>query len=798
MISNEEKARLIAKWNLKEFGINGTYHNGNFQPKETYTTYRGKSEVYNSYFNFDERIKEHYKKNKNSVAGFREEVGADSLIIDIDCDGHLDEALKITREVIEYWDNIKNVSGYRIYFSGNKGFHLELSSSLFGIFMPADNLPLIHKEMAKKLVMDVIEKHKELEQKIGKAIFDVSIYKPTFYIRVNNTLNKKSGLFKIELTKDELFSLDIPAIKGLAKGPRDVGYKEEGSNLTLENLYQTIGMRFVGKKGNNDFSAKADGVIIRDVDFKKFGEIDTHCKWLNKVTSKDQIENDDRIALGQLLLPFGEDGVNKLKEIFSNTANYDECKTNYHLSIMSRDEYRPPLCKTICDIYPCPAMEAIGKKSPIAFSYVTKLKKYNESFIVERFLSAHPHLIYSTQEEDFFEYSGGVYSRVSTVELEGLISSFMKVHIELAAIKKSHIKNVCDRLKSEADIFYKDEFNTGRVINLQNGIYDLNTGKLGEHSPSLHHSIQLDFEYNAYAKAPKFEAFLTDIFDGDKEKIDFILKMMCYFLIKDYSYQKVFVFFGKGRNGKGVLSKIIIELLGENNVSGLPMHTLIKSNTAPYTLKDKLLNVSSELSTKDAEVGMIKSLSGNDTITSDRKFKDWVSFTNTAKLLIMSNHLPRFSELDNAILERFVMITFKKMYTEKDDNTGLFAELGSELSGILNLVVSKYPEIVVGEGISFPIPKTIKKDLSILKKEVSSVGEFIYEACKFSATAENPLQDVYDSYKKYCDESGYRALGKRNFQSTLEAFDEIELVKRNFGLVVKGVSIPNSTMRVIF
>ncbi|MCF8356268.1 MAG: DUF5906 domain-containing protein [Melioribacteraceae bacterium] len=787
----EEKKRKIEPWSIKEFGIGGPYHKGNFESKENSPKYSGEAEIYQSYFNFEEDIKKYYN-DKKSVGGYAGSISADSIIIDIDCENKLEEALKITKELVTDWESSKKISHFKIFFSGNKGFHLELPSELFDVFMPQNNLHLIHKEIAKKLVEEVIEKYRELEKKIGKQIFDISIYKRTGFIRVNNTLNTKSGLFKIELSRDELFSLDIDKIKELAKTTRTVSHNAAviERNIYLTDLYLRIKARYSGKEIEEYVSEKDDNVIINEIDYKRISEVKTHCSWFREIIERTNLNNDERVRLANLLLPFGEEGEEYLRSILAKQNNYDEAKTNYHLGMLIRGEYKPPRCENFCSIYPCKPIKNLSKNSPVAFAYISKLKKFVESIIVDRFLKSHPFLIYSLNEEEFYEYTNGIYRKLQENELKGQISSYMNFLLTAANIKVGQINAVYERLKTVENIHFSDEFNTGRIINLKNGIYDLEKQRFVEHSPSLHHTIQLNFKYDEKAKAPKFEAFLNDIFEENKEKIDFVLKMICYFLFSDYSFQKIFVFFGKGRNGKGILSRIIKELLGENNFEGIPMHTLIKSDTAPYLLKNKLLNISSELSTKDAEVGMLKSLSGNDTITSNRKYKEWVSFENKAKLLILTNHLPRFSEIDTAVMERFVMITFLKSYTGKDDNTSLFDELKYELSGIFNVVVAKYKEIVGGEGaIKFSIPESIQKDLSILLREVSSVGEFIYEKCSFNESSELPIQDLYKEYKDYCNENGYHPLGNRKFKSSLETFENVEIKRRNYGYVVSGVSI---------
>src|SRR5690606_9996763 len=229
--------------------------------------------------------------------------------------------------------------------------------------------------------------------------------------------------------------------------------------------------------------------------------------------------------------------------------------------------------------------------------------------------------------------------------------------------------------------------------------------------------------YDENAKAPKFEQFMEEILG---EKKEYVLNTMSYLLLPDYSYQKVFIFYGSGRNGKSVLTSVITHLLGKENVSSSSIHDLANNRFSLITLKDKLMNLSSEIGSKDLETEMIKKLSGGDVITADRKYKEPLSFINTARLIINANELPRFSELNDAILERFVLIRFPKTFRDDKVNTNLINELIEELPGIFNLVITRDIR-GGGGGVNYSIPECIRKDRIILLSEISSAAEFMQE-----------------------------------------------------------------------
>jgi putative DNA primase/helicase len=208
-------------------------------------------------------------------------------------------------------------------------------------------------------------------------------------------------------------------------------------------------------------------------------------------------------------------------------------------------------------------------------------------------------------------------------------------------------------------------------------------------------------------------------------------------------------------------------------------------------LKDKLINISSEIGSKDLETEMLKKLSGNDLIYADRKYKDGLSFVNIARLLINANELPRFSELNDAILERFVLIKFPRTFRDEEVNTNLLSELLSDLPGIFNLVISRFNKIqsgVGGGGIYYPIPESIRKDRDILLSEISSAAEFIDGDCVKHPEVKIKFSKLFNEYERFCVINGYKALGSKNFKKAIYSAFNFEFKREDDGWWIEGLT----------
>lgn len=94
---------------------------------------------------------------------------------------------------------------FRLFFSGSKGFHINFSYKAMGI-PPSSDLDQVYKLIAK-----------ELNSYIPNPSLDLTVYERRRLWRIINSLNSKSGLYKIQLN---LPLLPLTEILELAKTPQ--------------------------------------------------------------------------------------------------------------------------------------------------------------------------------------------------------------------------------------------------------------------------------------------------------------------------------------------------------------------------------------------------------------------------------------------------------------------------------------------------------------------------------------------------------------------------------------------------
>lgn len=149
-----------------------------------------------------------YGKQNNGIAGYDGKVASDALYWDIDNEDLL-VAHGCAKSLVNKLCNMVSVvpgaeEQIGVYFSGAKGFHVYYVSPELHALGFRDNINYIVSKVCSSIAKDIVS-------------FDSRRYARTQIFRSSNTINSKSGLFKIPLSRKQLLELSIDEIKELAK-----------------------------------------------------------------------------------------------------------------------------------------------------------------------------------------------------------------------------------------------------------------------------------------------------------------------------------------------------------------------------------------------------------------------------------------------------------------------------------------------------------------------------------------------------------------------------------------------------
>jgi len=182
-------------------------------------------------------------------------------------------------------------------------------------------------------------------------------------------------------------------------------------------------------------------------------------------------------------------------------------------------------------------------------------------------------------------------------------------------------------------------------------------------------------------------------------------------------------------------------------------------------LKGKRLVVASELEDgRRLAVGLIKDMTGGETIKADRKYEHEIEYQPTHKLWLVGNHRPVISDTTLSIWRRVKLIPFTVTIPQQEVDLDLSFKLEAELSGILSWCVKgclDWQRDGLGE------PHAVVAATASYRREQDILGDFIEDRCIVQPTAEVSKRDLRSLYSEWCRDNNVEEISQRTLRARL-------------------------------
>ena len=217
-----------------------------------------------------------------------------------------------------------------------------------------------------------------------------------------------------------------------------------------------------------------------------------------------------------------------------------------------------------------------------------------------------------------------------------------------------------------------DGRSTGTIVAVANGLLEVETRHLLPHSAQFFNHTAVPFDYEPNAPQPKrWLDFLDALWPDEPTAIDVLGEWFGYVISGRLDLHKIFVMVGPTRGGKGVIARIETALLGKKNVAG-PTLSSFGNEFGLEPLIGKSLAIISDTRSGGGKnspvvVERLLSISGEDTLTVNRKYKGAWTGKLPDRLHIISNELPRLGDASSAIVGRLVLLLTTRSWLGKED-----------------------------------------------------------------------------------------------------------------------------------
>lgn len=343
-------------------------------------------------------------------------------------------------------------------------------------------------------------------------------------------------------------------------------------------------------------------------------------------------------------------------------------------------------------------------------------------------------------------------------------------------LSKQQRREVMEYLK----LITGDPINTSIYhIVCKNGLLDIRDLVVGQYTSDIFLSNKINASYIKDSYDLTVDKTLDKICCNDKEIRMLVEEMIGYCLIPTAKFQKAFILYGDGSNGKSTLLDMIISLIGDVNVSSLSLKEL-NHNFKLSEITSKLANIGDDISDEYlTDSSIFKKLVTGEEITVDKKNEQPYKIRNYAKMIFAANTLPNTYDKSNGMIRRLSIIPFNALFSKTDPDYDPFIvdKLTSENASnyLLRLAVDGIRRVFANQ--KFTDPQGVINMVTEYEKENNNVLQFLD---KIEVIGREGSM-VYNDYKFWCVENGVMSYKIRKFNNELKIHLKVELVIEKLG-----------------
>lgn len=338
-----------------------------------------------------------------------------------------------------------------------------------------------------------------------------------------------------------------------------------------------------------------------------------------------------------------------------------------------------------------------------------------------------------------------------------------------ALLRRSRVENVLWWCQSQESLkLVGDEWDRDPMaLGVKNGVIDLHTGTRRDGTPGEYLQVYSPVDWLGIDQpAPHWEQFISDIFGGDAEMVAYIQRLFGYCLTGSTSEHCLPILYGEGRNGKSTLLQALALVFGSDlshTTQADALMNIKRDGAGPqpfvYALRGRRLVWATESREgQRLNAGLIKQLTGGDSITTRTLHEKPVTFRPTHKVMLLTNHKPHISAEDQAMWDRVQLIEFDRRFVdepkapnESKRNPRILELLDAESAGILAWLVRG---CLAWQKQGLCPPSKVRASTETYREEEDTIGEFISDCLIVGEGMTATSREIYRVYEQWAKDNG--------------------------------------------
>ncbi|WP_242300426.1 MULTISPECIES: phage/plasmid primase, P4 family [unclassified Bacillus cereus group] len=407
--------------------------------------------------------------------------------------------------------------------------------------------------------------------------------------------------------------------------------------------------------------------------------------------------------------------------------------------------------------------------------------KLTELGNAERIAYEYGHVIKFVNDIGWFIWDGKRWRIDTKKEIERITAKVLRSLSKSEDEAEAKWARMCERrnvrMNSIKDLMplvpgERQEFDTHKyLLNVENGIVDLKTGKLQQHDRELGLTKITNITFDENAKCPEWLNFLDQIFQGDKELAEYMQRLIGYSLTGEITEQIMVFLIGGGSNGKSTFINIIKDIMGDYGRQAKSDTFIKKKETGANNDIARLVGSRfvSAIESEDGEQlseAFVKQITGGEPVLARFLRQEFFEFIPEFKVFFTTNHKPVIKGVDEGIWRRIRLIPFNLQLPKEKRDKKLPEKLSLEMPGILNWAIEG---CLKWQRSGLNDPAIVMKATGDYKEEMDILGPFMFECCFKREDVQIEAKDLFEVYANWCFRNGEHQLKNRAFYRILES-----------------------------
>lgn len=333
-------------------------------------------------------------------------------------------------------------------------------------------------------------------------------------------------------------------------------------------------------------------------------------------------------------------------------------------------------------------------------------------------------------------------------------------------------------------------------LNCQNGVLDLGTGKLLDHSRRRRITMVTGARYMPRVRSQLWEDFLKTVIPDDDTR-EFFQTVAGYSILGSQNEQVFAFIHGPGGTGKSVLMKAYGATLGNyHRSSDFSTFLLQRGNQSPQSASSHLARLSRARAVSAVEVGhgqaldagRIKQLSGGDPVTSRPLFGTETEWNPVMVLWLVANDRPTARVEDDALWERLLPFELARKFRGTEEQDSRLAEKlthPAQRIGILTWLVEGCQRYLKDGKLHRPA--SIMEGVKDYIDHSNPLRGFLDECVEADPMTRTERGAAWDRYRTWCEENRQRTMGKITFFDLVDR--DFPVTRRADGRYFKGLRL---------